>query len=150
MIYHGLNEEYQWDSPYRKLMCAVIEQAVLHAQGLELNCEGRPTRLRESELQQSAFEYLLSDDFEDECMYLNLPPSFVEEVRNKIGDLPHQIPAFTSGEIIVTPKRSRKFGGQYAIDKFGKNSKSLFAIVKAAQAACAESQNKVNLVKQGE
>lgn len=140
-IYHGLNEEYQWDSPYRKLMCAVIEQAVLQAQGLELDCNGKRTRLKEIELRQSAFEYLLSEDFEDECMYLDLPACFVDEVRNKIGDLPHQIPAF--GEVIVTPKKSRKFGGQYAIDKFGKNSKSLFAIVKAAQAACTVSQNQV-------
>lgn len=95
--YHGVKG--RWDDGYIKLMCAVIRQAVLHAQGLELDDNGKPTKLKEGTLKATAVEYLLSEDFEDECMYLNLPPDFVDKVREKITRGTYQIPVFTVEQV---------------------------------------------------
>lgn len=140
LTYHGVNQPNSWDIPYRKLMCAVIRQAILHAQGLEMDESGKPTKLREGSLKATAVEYLLSDDFEDECMYLELPPDFVDRVREKITSGTYQIPVFTvEAQTVSAPSLLRRsFGGVNVISKFGGSADKFYSLVKSARMAGAE------------
>jgi hypothetical protein len=141
LTYHGVHQPNSWDMPYRKLMCAVIRQAILHAQGLEMDENGKPTKLKEGSLKATAIEYLLGDDFENECMYLDLPPDFVDKVRKKITKGTYQIPVFTveRKEIEVAPTH-RSFNGVNVIGKFGKSADKLYSLVRSARMAGANNQ----------
>ena len=86
------------DLPYRKLMCAVIWQAVNHALGRELCYVLNPNApnyyQRRDELRMSAVEYLMSADFEFTAELLGID-NMIEDIRLKVtrGTI-WQIPAF--------------------------------------------------------
>jgi len=89
--------DYEPDLPYRKLLCAMIKQAYFHARGVELDADGKPTKLREETMKATAVEYLMSADFPADCEDLDLPCDidyFVERVRAKIGEETYQMSAF--------------------------------------------------------
>ena len=87
----GLGYEYQDDTlPYRKLMCAMIANAIKNAQGYEMSTDGKYQRCRR-EVVQNAIAYLLSDDFEWDMELLGLD-SQVETVRQMVTQATYQMP----------------------------------------------------------
>ena len=87
----GLGYEYQDDTlPYRKLMCAMIHNAIKNAQGYEMSTDGKYQRCRR-EVVRNAIAYLLSDDFEWDMELLGLD-SQVETVRQMVTQATYQMP----------------------------------------------------------
>ena len=87
----GLGYEYQDDTlPYRKLMCAMIANAIKNAQGYEISTDGKYQRCRR-EVVQNAIAYLLSDDFEWDMELLGLD-SQTEVIRRMVTRGTYQMP----------------------------------------------------------
>ena len=87
----GLGYEYQDDTlPYRKLMCAMIHNAIKNAQGYEISTDGKYQRCRR-EVVQNAIAYLLSDDFEFDMELLGLD-SQTEVIRRMVTRGTYQMP----------------------------------------------------------
>lgn len=87
----GLGYEYADDTlPYRKLMCAMIANAIKNAQGYEMSTEGKYQRCR-SEIKQNAIAYLLSDDFEFDMELLGLDTQ-TEVIRSMVTRGTYQMP----------------------------------------------------------
>ena len=87
----GLGYEYQDDTlPYRKLMCAMIHNAIKNAQGYEMSTDGKYQRCRR-EVVQNAIAYLLSDDFEFDMELLGLD-SQTEVIRRMVTRGTYQMP----------------------------------------------------------
>jgi len=67
-----LNETYDY-IPYRTLMCRMVQQAILNAQGRELtSLAPRGKAYVRAKEKAAAIEYLLSDDFECDCILLGM------------------------------------------------------------------------------
>jgi transposase-like protein len=80
----------------RSILCKLIEQAVNYALGRDLSDIVNPyDRKMIASEKAAAIEYLLSDQFEMECDFLErLPDSFCEEIRTKVTrGLTYQMPA---------------------------------------------------------
>jgi len=135
MILSGSNlfeNGYHPDLPYRKLVCGVIKQAVLHAQGLELDADGKPTKLREGSLKATAVEYLLSEDFELDCEDLELPCQtdvFIKRVREKITYQDYQIPAFSFKAQVIEEYQSKKVTQKQLAHKYGVTQQRINQII---------------------
>ena len=81
----GLGYEYQDDTlPYRKLMCAMIHNAIQNALGYEMSTDGKYQRCRR-EVVWNAIAYLLSDDFEFDMELLGLD-EMIKSVRKYVFD----------------------------------------------------------------
>jgi hypothetical protein len=81
----GLGYEYQDDTlPYRKLMCAMIHNAIQNARGYEMSTDGKYQRCRR-EVVWNAIAYLLSDDFEFDMELLGLD-EMIKSVRKYVFD----------------------------------------------------------------
>ena len=99
-----LENDYEPDLPYRKLLCAMIKQAYFHARGMELDADGKPTKLREGTMKATAVEYLMSADFPADCEDLDLPCEidyFVTAIRERIRKETYQESVFTKKEEII-------------------------------------------------
>ena len=122
-IYSGSNlfgESYEPDLPYRKLLCAVIKQAIFHARGLELDDDGKPTKLREGSLKATAIEYLKSRDFELDCEDLELPCStdeFIRRARAKIEEGTYQLSI--DKEAVIAEYNPKKVTQKELAKKYG-------------------------------
>jgi len=84
------NEHYDDNLPIRTLLCDVIFQALMNAQGIELS-DGRYKRCQHEE-KQSAIAYILSDDFEEDMDALDLPDAAIEEARRRVTQQIYQMP----------------------------------------------------------
>ena len=99
-IYHGTNQPNTDDIPYRKLMCAVIWQAVNHALGRGLSDILNPNEpnynKKRVDERAHAVAFIMSEDFEFDCELLGIDDQ-IDGIRQKVtrGEI-YQIPAFTA------------------------------------------------------
>ena len=97
----GLGCEYQDDTlPYRKLMCAMIHNAIKNAQGYEMSTDGKYQRCRR-EVVKNAIAYLLSDDFEWDMELLGLD-SQTEVIRRMVTRGTYQMPLTKNRKGVMT------------------------------------------------
>lgn len=89
--------------PYRVLMCRMIEQAILNAQGRELtSLAPRGKAYVRAKEKASAIEYILSDGFEYDCEMAGLPDEFIRKARARItAQDSWQIPLEVSLEAVI-------------------------------------------------
>ena len=129
--YNLFDNGYEPDLPYRKLICGVIKQAFLHARGLELDADGKPTKLQENSLKATAIEYLNSRDFELDCEeYLNLPcntDEFIRRIRAKIEEETYQMSI--SKEAIIEEYDPKKVTQKELAKKYGVSQHRISKIV---------------------
>ena len=88
----GLGYEFLDETlPYRRMMCAMITNAIRNAQGYELSAEdGKNKRIR-GQVKTDAIAYVLSDDFEHHMELLGYD-SYVDKIRRKVTRGTYQIP----------------------------------------------------------
>lgn len=98
----NLTETYDY-KPYREIMCRVIMQAILHAQGRELtSLAPRGKAYVRAKEKATAVEYVLSYGFECDCRMLGLPDEFIRTARAKITAQDcYQIPLEVSCEAVL-------------------------------------------------
>ena len=121
---------YEPDLPYRKLLCGVIKQAFLHARGLELDADGKPTKLQENSLKATAVEYLQSKDFELDCEDLDLPcntDEFIRRVRAKIEEGTYQMSI--SKEAVIEEYNPKEVTQKELAKKYGVSQQRISQIV---------------------
>ena len=108
----GLGYEYQDDTlPYRKLMCAMIANAIKNAQGYEMSTDGKYQRCRR-EVVWNAIAYLLSDDFEFDMELLGLD-SQTEVIRRMVTRGTYQMPLHKYAPKLQ-PEQREEIRGRYA------------------------------------
>jgi len=128
--YNLFENNYKPDLPYRKLLCGVIKQAFLNAQGLELDADGKPTKLQENSLKATAIEYLQSKDFELGCECLELPGNtdeFVKKVRAMLEKETYQLSI--SKEAVIEEYDPKKVTQKELAKKYGVSQQRISAIV---------------------
>lgn len=109
-IYHGT--EIHDDEPYRKLMCAMIQQAVNHARGFELSDIISPRdpnfNRRRGEERAAAIEYLLSEEFQFDAELLGID-GCVDKIRKLVTRDSYQMPIFG----MITPDEQEQMRKEY-------------------------------------
>jgi len=95
IIYHG-TDTFD-DTPYRKIMCAMIHQAINHARGIELSDildQNDPNfNRRRGEERAAAIEYLLSEEFQFDAELLGIE-DYVDRIRKMVTNDDYQMPIF--------------------------------------------------------
>jgi len=88
----GLGYEFMDETlPYRRIMCAMITNAIRNAMGYEMSVEdGKNKRIR-GQVKTDAIAYVLSDDFEFDMELLGYD-SYVNAIRRKVTRGTYQIP----------------------------------------------------------
>lgn len=110
IIYHGTDTHD--DTPYRKLMCAMIQQAVNYARGYNLSeildIADKNFNRRRGEERAAALEYLLSEEFQFDAELLGIDGT-VDEIRKLVTKGSYQMPIFR----MITPNEQEQMRKEY-------------------------------------
>jgi hypothetical protein len=138
IIFHGVHDSNTEDMPYRKLLCAVIWQAVNHALGRELSDILDPNdkqfKYHKQQERAAAMAYIMSDDFERQCEYLGID-NLIDEIRLKVTrGLTYQMPAFMKpsplNKEVIKQEYQPKVNTQKEIaNKYGVTQQAISAIL---------------------
>ena len=137
IIYHGT---YTFDDmPYRKLMCAMIQQSINHARGIELSDildQNDPNfNRRRGEERAAAIEYLLSDEFQFDAELLGID-DYVDRIRKMVTNDDYQMPIFRmitdeEKEEIRQEWKPRKVTQKSLAQKYGVSQQRIGMILQA-------------------